>query len=148
MSCRAAGPQLGRLPPQFNILSGGTWNAAPPSGHPPVGERAMATWILSIPPSVTPEACMSALDVDHDGEIGCADDECWGMCSSLCPPTIATASCAMDVPRCGDATCDGVETCRSCPADCAIGTACPVRCGDAYCDTAESMSSCPGDCMP
>jgi cysteine-rich repeat protein len=45
------------------------------------------------------------------------------------------------LPSCGDAACNGQETCASCPEDCG------QCCGDAACDQAtESCQSCPADC--
>jgi len=48
-------------------------------------------------------------------------------------------------PVCGDGTCNGTETCSSCPADCG---ACPPteRCGDGICQDYETCSSCALDC--
>jgi hypothetical protein len=68
---------------------------------------------------------------------------------------------------CGDQTCDGGETCSSCPGDCGsccgngscqagVGESClscqsdcgacgPV-CGDGQCNGSDNCSSCPGDC--
>ncbi len=46
-------------------------------------------------------------------------------------------------PYCGDETCNGAETCTSCPGDCG---ACPPACGDGTCNGAETCSSCPEDC--
>lgn len=77
-------------------------------------------------------------DADEDELLGCADGDCWTVCSPLCPPG---TSCAA-TPTCGDGTCNATfETCRTCPADC--GT-CTPACGDLRCDTGET--SCPGDC--
>jgi cysteine-rich repeat protein len=92
------------------------------------------------------EVCTSGKDYDGDTKIGCADDDCWGLCSPLCPPDSTNPSCSM-LPRCGDGFCDAIESCRTCPADCTLGAgACPVRCGDGFCDTSETAVSCPGDC--
>ena len=44
---------------------------------------------------------------------------------------------------CGDLSCDGAETCSSCPGDC--GSCSPV-CGDGSCDGGETCSSCQADC--
>ncbi|MBS3142856.1 hypothetical protein J4464_05720 [Candidatus Woesearchaeota archaeon] len=46
---------------------------------------------------------------------------------------------------CGDASCNGAETCSSCPSDCGACTETPV-CGDASCNGAETCSSCSQDC--
>ncbi|MEZ4364803.1 MAG: hypothetical protein R2939_00785 [Kofleriaceae bacterium] len=91
------------------------------------------------------EVCTGGFDVDHDGLIGCADDDCWGVCAPTCAPPLALAEvCDPEVaePRCGDGTCSGVESCRLCPADCG---ACTPVCGDHLCDAGEA---CPGDCPP
>lgn len=42
--------------------------------------------------------------------------------------------------RCGDGTCDGDETCWTCPDEC------ECRCGDGVCTHGESCALCPGDC--
>ena len=91
--------------------------------------------------SATPhEVCDSGFDVDGDGLIGCADPDCWGSCTPLCPPD---ASCDPAAPHCGDGTCGPIESCRLCPQDC--GTCAPI-CGDTFCDPGETITSCPGDC--
>jgi hypothetical protein len=69
------------------------------------------------------EVCGSGHDVDGDGRIGCADENCAAACSS-----------------CGNGACDGVENDRLCPADCPAPA--PI-CGDAYCAPGEA---CPADC--
>jgi hypothetical protein len=45
-------------------------------------------------------------------------------------------------PACGDGTCNGSETCGSCPNDCG---ACP-SCGDGSCNGSEDCGSCAADC--
>ena len=45
-------------------------------------------------------------------------------------------------PWCGDAACNGDESCSDCPEDCG---ACPA-CGDGACADDESCSDCPEDC--
>ncbi len=50
---------------------------------------------------------------------------------------------AMVAAACGDNTCNGNETCATCPADCG---ACPISCGDNTCNGTESCASCPADC--
>jgi cysteine-rich repeat protein len=91
------------------------------------------------------ETCASGRDTDGDSKVGCMDDDCWGLCSPYCAPDAPAATCPA-TPRCGDGTCSPSETCRACPADCAIGTACPIQCGDGFCDSTENAASCPGDC--
>ena len=46
-------------------------------------------------------------------------------------------------PACGDAVCNGTETCSTCPGDCG---ACAPSCGDLACNGTETCSTCPGDC--
>ncbi|MCX5746718.1 MAG: kelch repeat-containing protein [Proteobacteria bacterium] len=86
------------------------------------------------------EVCTQAIDADGDGLVGCADLDCWSVCTPWCPPG---ASCDPTWPRCGDGVCNpDLETCRSCSGDCA----CTPLCGDLFCDPGEDPSSCPGDC--
>ncbi len=75
-----------------------------------------------------------------------------------------TTSAGAVAPKCGDALCNGTETCSTCPGDCgaccpngacdngetcstcaADCGACPV-CGDTKCNGTETCSTCPGDC--
>jgi hypothetical protein len=109
-----------------------------------VGGGFAETWSYGYDAVSGVEACSSRIDADADAAIGCADPDCWGVCTPICAPGLT--SCAT-VPRCGDAVCDDVEDCRSCPGDCPTGTAiCPVRCGDFHCDSGETAATCPGDC--
>jgi cysteine-rich repeat protein len=137
---------------------GSTWRLlatagpAPRSGHAMVADIAHAsvlvlggiqasdTWTLSWASDSPRERCETDVDVD-DGLAGCADADCWGVCTPTCPP-YAGASCAGASPRCGDGVCDDFEDCRSCATDC---MACPVVCGDWICDGGEAVA-CPGDC--
>jgi cysteine-rich repeat protein len=82
---------------------------------------------------------MCAANVDNDGDelSGCADPDCWVICTPLCPPD--AASCDPVWPRCGDGTCDQLENCRNCGSDCG----CVPICGDSICDPGEA---CVGDC--
>ena len=116
-------------------------------GGDTVSGPANDRWSLRYVPLVAPEACGAgpSLDTDGDGLIGCADDDCWAVCSPSCPPT--AVSCDPTAPACGDGVCDPGEDCRACPDDCATGTAaCPIGCGDFQCDAGESAATCPGDC--
>jgi hypothetical protein len=104
-----------------------------------------STWTFSYRRVQPREACSSQLDYDGDGAIGCADDDCWAVCTPLCPTIADPASCPQ-TPRCGDGMCAPIEDCRSCPVDCAAGgPECLPVCGDFFCDPTES-TSCPGDC--
>lgn len=87
------------------------------------------------------EMCLTGLDGDNDGLVGCDDPDCWGYCNPECPPG---AMCPADADRCGDGICNpSLETSRLCPADCGEPTA---VCGDFLCDSGESAEMCPGDC--
>ncbi len=88
------------------------------------------------------EACTAGIDADGDTKAGCADDDCWRVCTPYCEPNAPAATCPT-APTCGDGACDAVEGCRICPADCG---ACATQCGDGFCDSAENATSCPGDC--
>ena len=83
------------------------------------------------------DSCKLGSDRDGDGQVGCADSDCWTVCTPDCSPGM---TCAPAASRCGDGTCDPAEDCHSCPADC---TSCGAACGDFVCDPGET---CPGDC--
>jgi cysteine-rich repeat protein len=57
------------------------------------------------------------VDVDTDGDllIGCADPDCWGRCTPMCPPR---TTCDPQAPRCGDGACSALEDHRLCAVDC------------------------------
>jgi hypothetical protein len=125
---------------------GTSWTEVPLVDHPPVlqafgfGGYPMAydaararvvvfddgTWTLGFAPLVAPEACSSSVGYDRDSRVGCADEDCAGICTG-----------------CGDQVCTAAEDCRSCPADCTCAS--PV-CGDYVCEPPETTMSCPGDC--
>jgi hypothetical protein len=105
-----------------------------------------AMWSLGFDRVAAGEACESGIDADGDSKVGCADDECWPVCSPLCPP--GETGCPAS-PKCGDGTCGSGESCRNCLADCPLDTpACPAVCGDRFCEGTETMATCPGDCTP
>jgi cysteine-rich repeat protein len=90
------------------------------------------------------DSCRRPEDIDGDGLVMCGSDDgtppdpdCWRVCTPDCPPG---TSCLAESSQCGDGTCSGAETCRSCPDDCHT---CTVICGDAICDAGES---CAADC--
>jgi cysteine-rich repeat protein len=102
------------------------------SGTPSTGDLQRLGWDG---PAID-ETCVEA-DLDGDGLAGCADPDCWRVCKPACPPG-ATFMCTA---TCGNGTCDAVESCQSCSADCG---ACPATCGDFTCS--ETAATCPGDC--
>jgi hypothetical protein len=59
------------------------------------------------------------------------------------PATTTNISWQALPPACGDHTCNGTETCSTCPGDCG---ACAVSCGDHICNGTETCDSCAGDC--
>ena len=82
-------------------------------------------------------------DVTITGDSGaapaCGDAVCNGTeTCSTCP-----GDCGACAPSCGDLTCNGTETCSTCPGDCG---ACAPSCGDHTCNGTETCSTCPGDC--
>jgi len=99
------------------------------------------TWRLRYERDEPRENCFVPVDNDGDGLVGCADPDCWYVCTPACPPG---APCDASAPKCGDGTCSAVENCRMCPSDCT----CTAVCGDGFCDTGETQTSCPGDCTP
>jgi cysteine-rich repeat protein len=111
------------------------------SGADSAGNPTGTTQRLGYVPNQTVEACTSAqIDYDNDGKAGCADPDCWGVCTPLCPPGV---TCPAGAPRCGDGVCTANEDCNLCPADCG---ACTGKCGDFHCDTGETHATCPNDC--
>ena len=101
-----------------------------------------ATRLLQYRPWTTVESCTSAqLDYDNDGKAGCADEECWSVCTPLCPPG---TTCPAGAPKCGDGVCGAAEDCNICPGDC--GACAAGVCGDYHCDAGETHASCPLDC--
>lgn len=110
------------------------------------GGQSMAksdTWSLRYESRSIEEICHEDRDVDGDGLMGCADPDCYAVCSPLCNPTIT--SCPPQSLLCGNGTCDAVESCFSCSRDCGE---CRALCGDQVCQASEDMDSCPGDCTP
>src|SRR6185295_9256439 len=71
-----------------------------------------------------------------------------GVIFCLSPPAIARPPLCDGGPcdsfLCGDAICNGNETCSTCPDDC--GSCSVAICGDGICQSGESCSSCSSDC--
>ena len=95
-------------------------------------------------------------DAVHNGDE--TDVDCGGSCGGKCASGGGCSSggdCAGGVcddgagvcaaPSCGDAVCNGGETCVTCATDCG---SCPPTCGDGTCDGGvETCDSCPSDCV-
>lgn len=115
-------------------------------GRDPSFVATGTTQLIQLRSNVSVEACTQNVDYDKDGAAGCADSDCWSVCTPLCPP--GSGTCAGASPRCGDGTCTGNEDCGICPSDCGVCTG--GQCGDFYCNstTTESAASCPHDCGP
>ncbi len=79
------------------------------------------------------ETCAGRLDADGDGLAGCADLDCWSACTPLCLPG---ETCTTQ-PRCGDGACSALESMFSCPEDCGAAA---TLCGDAVCDGSETCA--------
>lgn len=77
--------------------------------------------------------CVRGMPWGADEPVG--DDEAWYFASYCCPG----ASSGL----CADNTCDGLETCATCPEDCGL---CEARCGDFICDPGEYDADCFEDC--
>lgn len=105
------------------------------------------TWALRYDGSAERESCRYGLDGDGDGAVGCADPDCFGICTPLCNPTLLPAgqTCPQAGPRVGDSACNGDETARISTLDCG---AVIKTCGDFLCESPETATSCPGDCTP
>ena len=133
---------------------GTTWNRRFPDDPAPAMDNAAATYDaarrhtlihgaagtyrLQWRGEAADEACRTAIDRDGDRLVGCADPDCAGYCTPLCPGAAPFSACAG--PVCGDQTCSPLESCRLCRGDCGF---CDARCGDGYCDGGEA---CSGEC--
>lgn len=70
------------------------------------------------------------------------------MCgNAICEGGESCTNCAMDCgacpAMCGNGSCESNETCMNCPGDCG---ACPAMCGNGLCEASESCMSCGMDC--
>ncbi len=95
-------------------------------------------------------AAIGALNADDGSEdsgaayIFQSSDPCGdGTCEVVEGCATCPADCGTCSGPCGDGTCGPGESCVVCAADCG---ACPLGCGDAVCDAAEDCVSCPLDC--
>lgn len=103
----------------------------------PSGDPTSELWELRSSADRGSDGCKVSLDADGDLLTGCDDDDCWTVCTPVCPPD---TSCPTTAPQCGDNICSAVESCQTCAADCPT---CTSICGDFVCDPSEV---CPGDC--
>jgi hypothetical protein len=72
----------------------------------------------------------------------CGDGSCNGAeTCATCPD-----DCQACPPVCGDGSCNGTEVCDICVADCGECEPPPPRCGDGICQDVEGCGSCPADC--
>ena len=72
----------------------------------------------------------------------CGDFTCNGTeTCSTCP-----GDCGTCAPVCGDFTCNGGETCSTCSLDCGPCAGGGPFCGDLSCNGTETCTTCPGDC--
>ncbi len=62
------------------------------------------------------ETCIAGQDGDGDGLAGCADPDCWALCTPFCPP--GASGCDASAPHCGDGQCNMLLEQRVCPEDC------------------------------
>jgi len=75
----------------------------------------------------------------------CGDNSCNGIeTCSTCPQDCG--ACPPPTPFCGDNSCNGIETCSTCPGDCGSCPPPPPTCGDRFCNGFETCFSCPSDC--
>jgi cysteine-rich repeat protein len=143
------------------VWDGTNWSHSGPEGLPPARDAATFVpaldgsgvlmyggrinlfdfpgdqWELRWDAADLDERC-DGTDADGDMQMGCADGDCWRVCSPSCGPGV---TCSPEAPRCGDTVCDPVyESCETCAADCP----CTAACGDFVCTMGET--SCPGDC--
>ncbi len=73
------------------------------------------TWLLRWD-SATPDDACDGSDADGDGRAGCADEDCWALCTPHCPPG---STCDPAQPHCGDGVCNPyLEDAALCPDDC------------------------------
>lgn len=116
-------------------------------GPPPAPSSCPAGWHKAPVPAAVLEGGREVPSGTF-GAVGC----CWQQF-----PRRYTAECKTGAPpppppdpiSCGDGTCNGAETCSTCPVDCG---ACPPppppppSCGDGVCAGDENTASCPVDC--
>jgi cysteine-rich repeat protein len=75
------------------------------------------TWLFQLAyPGEREETCIAGQDGDGDGLVGCADPDCWALCTPLCPP--GATNCDPAAPHCGDGVCNPALETQVCPEDC------------------------------
>jgi hypothetical protein len=90
------------------------------------------------------EACPGA-DGTLCGDGICQECESEDWCGDCTPEEPEPEVTPDSNPYCGDGSCNGSESCSSCPGDC--GSCGPV-CGNGSCESGENASNCYSDCGP
>ncbi len=104
------------------------------------------TWVLAYAGAMAIEGCDTGRDLDGDGQIACADEDCQARCAPACTGRDAEFGlCEAAAPQCGDGACASWEAPRLCPADCPAPPAVQY-CGDFFCELDETVDSCAADC--
>ena len=92
---------------------------------------------------VAPLDCLDGVCVckpNCDGR-ECGGDGCGGSCGECSDgETCQDGTCAPKPVKCGDESCNGIETCCTCPEDCGS------CCSNDACDCGETPETCPDDC--
>ena len=81
---------------------------------------------------------------------GVGEFSVWGVCTGWVAPSVEICGDGIDqdcdgldsscTSTCGDAICEGLETCETCPEDCGACPVDPAPCGDSPSGTAESRT--------
>ncbi|MBM4352741.1 MAG: hypothetical protein FJ109_02940 [Deltaproteobacteria bacterium] len=172
---------------QFNaLLSGHAIGVAPPKASW-AGSLSVAIYYSNVPPKSITDAYMNGLVVVGNADVLdlvfklktnipaqspvtplfsglTATDAGANPLTMTFKDGLFTTAAAGAAPKCGDALCNGTETCSTCPGDCgaccpngkndfgetcstcaADCGACPV-CGDGKCNGTETCGTCPSDC--
>ncbi len=122
------------------------------SGSLPLIKHAVVITLSGLPSGFNPAASISnvCFQYNKDGDdpyrrlcatatVYCGNGSCEGGEScASCP-----ADCGTCPPVCGNGTCEPGESCADCWQDCGL---CPPSCGNGVCEPGETCATCPGDC--